>query len=140
MIRHVSKADEATSWRRAGGPPSSAAAAALSDRQAFAQQLAMAQAAHINRPASAPQHLAEQLAAPVVPLVFSAVEAQSLLDRRWAEVTEAGLQPTCICDGSSAPQPAAADGDAGAAAAAAGFLAELHKAVKATSADTAWEE
>lgn len=99
------------------------------------------------------QHHAQQLQQeqqqqirPAMPAGFNVVEAQALLDHRWTDICQQGLQPTCTCK-----EEAAAEDAAAAAGAAAGgeelagkhgskFLQELKAAADSRTADGAWDD
>lgn len=164
MSRHVSKADEATSWRRSTALPaehhhSTAAAGGYQQHGASHHHRSQSAEPTVHAASRQHHHTPMQPLEPIkaVPASFSPDEAQQLLDKRWAEVTAQGLQPTCQCSSSISSQgdeaaspPAAADGGSkeGGSAAGAGcsskpssnFLEQLAAAVKVSSADGAWDE
>lgn len=143
MSRHVSKADEATSWRRTTALTSNDH---HSSKQAGGYHHHRSQSAEPTvHAASRQQHYAaHQPLEPhkPTPAHFSAEEAQQLLEKRWSEVTAQGLQPACQCsnskedekeDGSSKGASSSSEGGSG-------FLQALQAAVKVNSADAAWDD
>lgn len=151
MSRHVSKADEASSWRRTTALP-------REQKQPSAGGYQQHPGGHHHRSQSAEptvhaagrhHHLGGmQPLEPVkaVPATFCAEEALHNLERRWLEVTSQGLQPTCQCS-STSKEDAAADGSSSSSTAAKGsstagsdFLAALQAACKVKSADAAWDD
>lgn len=156
MSRHVSKADEATSWRRttalpreqqqkqgSGGGYLGGGAHHHRSQSAEPTVHAAGRQHHLGGMQPLEPHKA-------VPTAFCADEALQNLERRWLEVTSQGLQPTCQCSSTSkgeddaATAAAAADGSSTAAgegsSTAAGFLAALEAACKVNSADAAWDD
>ena len=199
MSRHMSKADEATSWRRTTALPAETGSGGGGSGGGgggkgggYHQHPQHHQHLQHQRPATADPSLIHHQGArpagleskPPLPKDFSAVEASALLERRWVEVQQQqGLQPTCQCSSSSGGNTGASNNDANnnnnnnnkannsknsknkksdvsgsssskssssssvaAAAGAApdgdggGFLAALENAVKAHSADAAWDD
>lgn len=145
MSRHVSKADEATSWRRT-------TALASGDSHHSKQQHGGSGYGGHQRPSTAdsalhPHHHQQPEPSRPVQKDFSAAEAHSLLDKRWADVTQQGLQPACQCnlggssnDNGSTTGQAAMQRDGNAAQSKPGFLEALQEAVKVNSADAAWDD
>lgn len=148
----MSKADEATSWRRSTALPSGHHHSAAGGYQHGPSHHHRSQSAEPTVHAASRQHhhTPMQPLEPIksVPASFSPDEAQQLLDKRWAEVMAQGLQPTCQCSSISsqgdeaAATAAAADGGsaAGSSKPSSNFLEQLAAAVKVTSADGAWDD
>lgn len=140
MSRHMSKADEATSWRRTTALTpneySSSKSGGYHQRPASAGPT-------VHAASKSGQHLLQQLepSRQPAPTLFSPEEARMLLEKRWSEVCEQGLQPTSQCNGDNSipdrPASAAADGQSNGET---GFLQALQKAVKVNSADAAWDD
>lgn len=160
MSRHMSKADEATSWRRTTALPADSQQHHSTSKGFSQQQQHHAAAPHHHHRAHSAEptvaahsrahhHSIHQSLEPArpIPTAFSADEAQQLLEKRWEEVTAQGHLPTCQCSSSSkaggdaAAAEAAADGQGGSSGSTAGgFLAALQAAVKVNSADAAWDD
>lgn len=149
MSRHVSKADEATSWRRSTALPSDHHSSKAGGYQHPPAHHHRSQSAEPTVHAARQHHHAamQPLEPPKpMPATFSPDEAQQLLEKRWSEVTAQGLQPTCQCSSTSSKEEAAvaADGSStggdSSSKAGSSFLAALEAAVKINSADGAWDD
>jgi hypothetical protein len=78
-----------------------------------------------------------------VPSSFNVVEAQALLDHRWTDICQQGLQPACQCKEKAADDAAAtvaADGEEHAGKHGSKFLQELKAAADSRTADAAWDD
>jgi hypothetical protein len=80
-----------------------------------------------------------------VPSTFNVVEAQALLDHRWTDICQQGLQPACQCKDNAAADDAAAvgaaaDGDEHAGKHGSKFLQGLKAAADSRTADAAWDD